>query len=182
MYLQSQLYRRTRGRELPGNYNHVLLTELFHHQSKKWPDIAEAHLENVHARIDNFVKCAISYMDIDRYVLAEIQEGMDSKLEGCKNLAKEELKKLCDDERGYLITYNHYYTDNVQKSRMSSLEDTVRRTIQWSSTYDDHGSPEGNVVDTNLLISTLHKNIQVEMDEQACSEALEDLNAYYKVR
>lgn len=38
----------------------------------------------------------------------------------------------------------------------------------------------------NMSLSTIRgimqKNIVVDMDEQACSEALADLNAYYKVR
>jgi hypothetical protein len=45
----------TRGRELPGNYNHVLLAELFHFQSRRWRQIAVDHIELVHKALKSFI-------------------------------------------------------------------------------------------------------------------------------
>ena len=78
-------YLKTRGRELPGNYNHVLLTELFHHQSKRWLDIARDHLQGVHDNILAFVKKAVHHLDIEDRVLSEIHERMEIELEKSKS-------------------------------------------------------------------------------------------------
>ncbi|KAL8646345.1 MAG: hypothetical protein Q9226_006899, partial [Calogaya cf. arnoldii] len=43
-----EVYHSSRGKELPGNYNHVLLSELFYIQSSRWYQIAKDHLNSVH--------------------------------------------------------------------------------------------------------------------------------------
>ncbi|KZL85451.1 interferon-induced gtp-binding protein mx2, partial [Colletotrichum incanum] len=42
-----QVYVKTRGLELPGNYNHSLLSELFQEQSSPWLTMAKRHIDNV---------------------------------------------------------------------------------------------------------------------------------------
>ncbi|KAI6292488.1 hypothetical protein MCOR33_009822 [Pyricularia grisea] len=53
-----KVYLRTRGRELPGNYNHVLLAELFLEQSSRWLPIATAHVENIIAIVTGWLQHA----------------------------------------------------------------------------------------------------------------------------
>ncbi|KAK4997344.1 hypothetical protein LTR66_003226 [Elasticomyces elasticus] len=36
------IYITNRGKELLGNYNHILLSEMFHVQSSRWYEIAES--------------------------------------------------------------------------------------------------------------------------------------------
>lgn len=76
-----ETYAKTRGRELPGNYNHVLLTELFHHQSQHWSRIAGDLLDIVHDVIEQFVKRAIAYLNVEDHVRFEIQEITAGKLQ-----------------------------------------------------------------------------------------------------
>ncbi|KAK2031929.1 vacuolar sorting protein VPS1 [Colletotrichum zoysiae] len=126
MWIQ-QTYLQTRGRELPGNYSHVLLAELFHEQSGPWRQIAEDHLSGV----------------------------IDS------------LRKILLDEKRHPITYNHYYTDNIQKARSDYHKSALK----------DAHCP----ADRDRLVDALQPKITVDMDQQACEEALAGLNAYYKV-
>lgn len=112
------VYSNTRGRELPGNYNHVLLTELFHQQSSRWQQLAEDHVDTVFEGIQEFVNRAISSLKLEHSVLMEVQETVSSRLQDQRMLAEKELATLCDDEQRHPVTYNHYYTDNVQKSRV----------------------------------------------------------------
>ena len=60
-----QVYLTTRGRELPGNYNHTLLTELFHVQSKRWGQLALKHVESVHKDLEDFVRDLAKYVAMD---------------------------------------------------------------------------------------------------------------------
>jgi len=62
----NQVYISSRGKELPGNYNHVLMSDLFHIQASRWKTIAAEHLETFSDSIDEFVQAAISHI---------IQEG-----------------------------------------------------------------------------------------------------------
>ena len=44
----------SRGKELPGNYNHVLISDLFLIQASKWKTIAGDHLETYSDAIEGF--------------------------------------------------------------------------------------------------------------------------------
>ncbi|KAK5173877.1 uncharacterized protein LTR77_002558 [Saxophila tyrrhenica] len=135
-------YVKSKGRELPGNYDQVLLTELYHQQSKKWSDIAEAHLGDTMSNIIAFIDKTISYLKMEQHVEAGIREGLMGELEKCEKLAEDELRKLCADEAQQPVECDHYHSDKVQKSANSTI---------------------------------------IDMDEQACTEALNRLEAYYKM-
>jgi hypothetical protein len=67
-----------------------------------------------------FVKSALSYIVQDEQVLYDLLKIITASLQRSKQNAEEELKKLCQDEKQQPLTYNHYYTNNVQKSRQNS--------------------------------------------------------------
>ncbi|KAK1996184.1 vacuolar sorting protein VPS1 [Colletotrichum falcatum] len=157
MWVQ-QTYLQTRGRELPGNYSHVLLAELFHEQSGPWRQIAEDHISGV---VDSVGKW---------------------RLENCRTHAFDELHKILLDEERHPITYNHYYTNNIQKARSdyhkSALKDAIHPVVSsWDKSLDLKSCPG----DCDRLVDALQPKICVNMDQQACEEALAGLNAYYKV-
>jgi hypothetical protein len=128
-------------------------------------------------------------LKIEDYVLAEIQDRMEINLEENKAAADQELAKLIDEEMQQLITYNHYYSDNIQKSRLLEVKQLMRNTVQKVSARppptNAFGTPGPKEAVINMspdtLINSLHGNLIVDMDERACSEALVDLDAYYKV-
>ncbi|KAK1033967.1 hypothetical protein LTR74_018911, partial [Friedmanniomyces endolithicus] len=47
--------------------------------------------------------------------------------------------------------------------------------------FDDGSGFANNVINSATVLATLQKHVTVNMDEQVCSEALDGLNAYYKV-
>ncbi|KAK0871017.1 hypothetical protein LTR87_013066 [Friedmanniomyces endolithicus] len=175
-----ETYLKTRGRELPGNYNHVLLTELFHRQSRRWPQIAGNHVDAIYDSIVTFVEQAVAHLKVEGHVHSEIYDGMSTKLQDNKAAAERELHQLCVDEQQHPITYNHYYTDNVQKSRIDQTHRMLELALSEVD-FDDGSGFANNVINSATVLATLQKHVTVNMDEQACSEALDSLNAYYKV-
>ena len=87
--------------------------------------------------------------------------------------------------RGHPITYNHYFTDNVQqmkiqnrKKRLSKILDNFLGTdmSQGRTFYNGAGfSVPG-------LLNALTEGTTADMDRYACSEAIDCMRAYYKVR
>ena len=148
-----------------------------------WSRIAELHIETVYHHIWAFVEKAIQHLDIEDYVLTEIQDRMEVKLEESKALADTELAKLVAEEKEQPITYNHYFTDNVQKARRKEVKDIMERTMEKvNANQAGFGTASSFATMTpESLIASLHGNIIVDMDERACSEAIVDLEAYYKV-
>ncbi|KAJ6020128.1 Dynamin [Penicillium canescens] len=178
-----QVYDQTRGQELPGNYNQALLAELFHVQSLRWAEIAREHIFVVSKIVFQFVNAALAYAIKDGKVRENIGRLVSTTLEANVEAAEHELERILQDETRQPITYNHYYTDNIQKARneasKSLIEDSVRDAIHndWDGTLHLRDTEE----DCVRLLSSLKKRVIVDMKEQACSEAKSDLTAYYKV-
>ncbi|KAK5017524.1 hypothetical protein LTR16_000589 [Cryomyces antarcticus] len=178
-----EIYIKNRGKELPGNYNHVLLSELFHIQSSRWHEIAENHLETLHEKITAFVIAVLHHIARDEQVLVELLDITGGSLLRSKKAAKDELQKLLEDEKQQPITYNHYYTDNVQHSRQESTRKLLRKAMDETRRYDWNGKlhVSNTSFDAEKLLGLLQKRVVVNMDGQACAEALAGLSAYYKV-
>ncbi|KAJ6102633.1 Dynamin [Penicillium sp. IBT 16267x] len=170
-------------RQLPGNYNQALLAELFHVQSLRWAEIAREHIVVVSRIVSQFVHAALTYAIKDGKVRENIGRLVSTTLEANAEAAEHELEKILQDETRQPITYNHYYTDNIQNARNESskslIEDSVRDAIQndWDGTLHLQNTEK----DCVKLLSSLKKRVIVDMKEQACSEAKTDLIAYYKV-
>jgi hypothetical protein len=174
---------RTRGRELPGNYNYVLLSELFHEQSSRWQSIAEDHVARVSQVATGFVQMALLRLIREENVRREISVLTSLGLDEGAQLAREELGKIAADEKLQPITYNHYYTDNIQKARQDSLKKSIQQVMRGVIDDDFNGKlhVSNTLPDMDRLLASLQKRVVVNMDDQACAEALAGLNAYYKV-
>ncbi|KAJ0163639.1 Interferon-induced GTP-binding protein Mx2 [Colletotrichum tanaceti] len=174
---EMQTYLQTRGRELPGNYNHVLLAELFHEQSSPWRKIAENHVSEVVDGVCKWINQAVFRLFPEDRLRRDLEMICQERLEGCRADAFEELRKILLDEERHPVTYNHYYTDNIQKARCESQKEALQGVINGLKlTYDMEDSG-----DRERLIKILQPKICVNMNQQACEEALTGLNAYYKV-
>ncbi|UKZ94349.1 uncharacterized protein TrAFT101_009225 [Trichoderma asperellum] len=176
-----QVYSRTRGKELPGNYNSALLAELFREQSSRWPDIAETHIHSILKTVTQWIQLAVERLIPDDNMRSQIHIILQEWLEHTERVALEELEKLIADEQRTPLTYNHYYTDNVQKYRLDTQKQAVQKAVQ--AEHDLHGKLHiSNVsVDIEKFIAAIGSRITVDMDEQACNNAITELQAYYKV-
>ncbi|CAD0017572.1 unnamed protein product [Aureobasidium pullulans] len=178
-----ETYRRNRGKELPGNTNHVLLSELFHVQSSRWSELAEAHINNIHQVVDEFMQAALEHVVREEGVRWEISQLILESLDRNARAGRSELDRLLEDEKQQPITYNHYYTDNIQKSRQGFLRNSMEKAMREATDHEWNGMLHisNNSVDGQKLLAALQRRINVDMDLQACEEALAGLNAYYKV-
>ncbi|TKA79240.1 hypothetical protein B0A55_06271 [Friedmanniomyces simplex] len=176
-------YRHTRGRELPGNSNHILLAELFHHQSKGWKRLAENHVADVATGLDLFARDAIMFVTPEEKVRNSLLNRIERVLLDSRETARLELDRLFEDKNGSPITYNHYYTDNVQNARHATTRGLIKKALEETSTVDyNHKMHISNTaVDAEKLLGALQRRVLVDMEDQACSEARQGLLAYYKV-
>lgn len=178
-----QTYYRNKGRELPGNHNWALLSELHQEQSRRWKGIAEEHVCDVLQMASQWTQDAVKRLIHEEAVQSEVEGILRERLENAKKLALDELEQLVDDERKSPLTYNHYYTDNVQQDRLNAQRAAIKDAIHlvtdqdWARKSHISNRPK----DIERFVHSLQDRITVDMDEQACNEAMAQLNAYYKV-
>ncbi|KAE8307043.1 hypothetical protein BDV41DRAFT_582740 [Aspergillus transmontanensis] len=169
-----ELYDRTRGRELPGNYNHALLGKLFHEQSSRWADIARGHVTTIADFVSRFIQAASEFVIKDPSARDNILRIIVAKLDENAECAFHELCKLLDDEAGCPITYNHYYTDNVQRARNNRSRQDLGTSLNNAINEDWNGRFHvSNSCDeiSRLVASLQNHGVIVDMEERACYEA-----------
>lgn len=168
----------SRGRELPGSYDPLLIGNLFWEQSKNWDQLAQAHLDMVHRGCLEFAALLIPHLTHKEVADSIFQYWLNSALAERLESAKTELLEVLKDRRKHAITYNHYYTDNIQKSRIAEMERQL--TKAWNSA-NESSSDTACYVTLTTLRAEFMKVVTVNMDEYAAKEVLRCMQAFYKV-
>ena len=183
-----QVLVRTRGKELIGNFNPLLVGELYWEQSSRWGNLAMEHLDKIAQTCDRFLnlllkdKCPTDVAG--RLRIAIFQNSLKAR----RDNAVEELSKIMEDERSYPINYNHYYTDNIAKARTDRQKRILSSAITNATTQKRTpmfgiGGPDqiAPAVDINQVVANFNGGIDPDMENVSCEEALDCLSAIYKV-
>ena len=180
----SQVLKRTRGRELPGNFNPLLVGELFWEQCSKWQLLAMEHVDRVAHVCSQFLTTLlqeISPNDIrSRLWSSLIQDTLKSRYDAAVN----ELKLIMQDIKSYPVNYNHYYTDTIKKRRQDRGKKTLNECIVGATKHTrlPECSSNHTFASTNIdqAVELYSKRIDPNMEKHSCEEALDCLFAIYK--
>ncbi|RAL04044.1 uncharacterized protein BO80DRAFT_348563 [Aspergillus ibericus CBS 121593] len=178
------LMKQTRGRELPGTFNPMIISELFVEQCRPWEAITHQHILSTWLAVEEFMSLAIGHISDEATSVVLFTEVISPALHQLKEvLAKKCEELLASHRKGHPITYNHYYTETLQKARAERRTGELSRVIEDYFGVDDlHTSYrlEGKYRLQDLLQSLLGSN-EPDMMQFASAEALDCMLAYYKV-
>lgn len=183
----SNLMCRSQGCELPGLFNPAIVGDLFFNQSRPWQHI----LHDTEEKLVLAAKIAVTLIvehacdlatsdGIMRYI---IRPNMESILSELHAKVEEILKPHMG---GHPITLNHYFTDNLQKKREQTYRHAMSKKLEGFFGVD----PESDKTmtrshmpsfDIRDLLSALTAQTEVDMNRFACTEAINAMEAYYKV-
>ncbi|KAJ6785558.1 hypothetical protein PWT90_06970 [Aphanocladium album] len=151
-------------------------------ESQGWIGIAQNHIDSILKVVLQWVEHATKNVILEDHLRCEVSKVLANTLEEAKESATAELDRLLRDERQSPMTYNHYYTDNVQKARLDEQKAAVRSAIALVTQEDHHGRLHisNHADDIERFITAIQSRITFDMDESACKEALTQLEAYYK--
>jgi GTPase SAR1 family protein len=180
----SQALARTRGKELPGNFNPLLIGELFWEQSEGWEMMTLDHVELVASRCHQFLRGLLLWKcskDVaDRLWTSRIEEALQERTEE----AIKELAKMIEDTKSHPITYNHYYTDTLSKRRRARDAKSLKESFDAASSAHEtlyNGTSLAAVVDTKKAAQNYAEKIERNMIKFSSQEALDCLFSIYKV-
>lgn len=177
------LLKRTRGRELPGTFNPMIVVDLFLEQSARWEMITRRHVEKVWRAAKEFLGLTVASIAdpaTSKALLQEIFEPALSRLLATLNEKTTEL--LAPHQKSHPITYNHYFTDTLQKVRNERNKDDFARILQDFFRTPSIGKVNvSQQIDLGVLLTALVQRTEPDMNRFACSEALDCMEAYYKV-
>ncbi|KAK4541234.1 hypothetical protein LTR36_008150 [Oleoguttula mirabilis] len=173
---------RTRGRELPGNFNPLLMSQLFWEQSEHWKDLARAHVDRVNALCSAFVGMAIRTVVneemAEKVQMAKIDQALKDRCED----AVRELQSLIEDKQRPPITSDPSYTAAVQESRARKTKakfDALMNQAKVNVPVGDSGEQKA-MLNPEVLQNVLKELTEPDMDKPSAEDALDCQLAYYK--
>ncbi|KAJ5500691.1 hypothetical protein N7453_009742 [Penicillium expansum] len=178
------LLKKTRGRELPGTFNPLIVKDLFQEQCSPWEDITRGHITAAWTAAREFLRYAVSHVADEVTSKALFEKVILPALENVRyTLEKGSEELLMPHQRGHPITYNHYFTETLQKTRADRQKEAFRKALQSYFDVDtlSTSEPVGKTVNLQGLLNSLVQTTIPDMTRFASEEALDCMLAYYKV-
>lgn len=183
--LVQHLMRRTKGRELPGTFNPMIVADLFLDQSSSWEAIAKSHIDKVWKAAKEFLSLAAVYIADDATSRALFQKVFEPALDLLlASLSVKTAELLTPHQKSHPITYNHYFTETLQKVRNERRKNEFSRIVKsffGVSSLEQNFYASQKAKDLSQLVTALVQSTEPDMNRFACSEALDCMEAYYKV-
>ncbi|KAI9690440.1 MAG: hypothetical protein M1822_009403 [Bathelium mastoideum] len=150
-----KILKRSRGRELPGNFNPMLIAHLF------WEHVAA---DDIRSRI--------------------WEHKIEPALEKALAASRVELGKILDDKKRHPITYNHYYTTTLQMKRNERFKSMMSEVFNTETGWARRGEQVHDTA-PHISLAKLQGVIErtiicQDMDEFSVEQALDSQRAYYK--
>lgn len=179
------LMRRSRGCELPGTFNPLIVGDLFFQQSQPWKRIIGDYCHKILEATGLCIDLSLIHLTDDRTRAGLHREIIDPALEGfSKALEQRVLELMKPHQTGHPITYNHSFTETVQKAREEHSKRELGRRLNEFFKQKPSTSPIYPIqqnIDKAELLNALTKKSEQNMELYACSEAADCMEAYYKV-
>ena len=179
-----EMIEQTRGRELPGMFNPMIVSDLFKEQSSPWSKIAEKHMEELIKATEAFLRHLVLHL-ADTTTAAAISEiivfPFIKSLKSCLNA---KLQGIFEPLRcSHPITYNHSFQQILQDARRKRETERLSNALkaitgQWYFPM----SKEYVKIDVERLFQQMAMSSTQSIDERAASDAIDCLEAYYTVR
>ncbi|KAJ6286253.1 P-loop containing nucleoside triphosphate hydrolase protein [Bipolaris maydis] len=171
---------RSRGYELPGTFQPVLISQLFWEQSLPWEDLASLHIAKVAQVCRDFIDVVLADCVPEEFKERLVALTVDAALSKSLGDAKEELAKVLKDKARHPSTYNHYFTSKVQKMRLRKHQALTKAATSAAKKQEGEKEEQRTVIDPIELAAQLDRSIELDMDTFSSQEALDMQRAYYK--
>ncbi|KAF2703656.1 hypothetical protein K504DRAFT_443514 [Pleomassaria siparia CBS 279.74] len=175
------LMRKSRGRELPGTFNPLLIGELFTEQCQPWRGIAMRSKKVILHVVYQATQAILDHVatgETARAIFQIMNRGIDTLK--C-DLDQKVTQLLNPHYNGHPITYNHYLTDNVQKAQSKRRRRNLEEILKESLGIDSIQRGDKYPVVPFKLLTLVEQHTDVDMERYASELAVDYMQAYYKV-
>ncbi|KAG9633255.1 dynamin GTPase, partial [Aureobasidium melanogenum] len=169
----SELYKGSRGFEL-GTFDKNLLSRTMKAQSVKWEPLAHGYILDVIHLAHRFVTTLLRHVCPTARVREGIMSVLMEPLLDIYRRALEQVQFVLRVEHSNPQTINHYFNDNLEKSRQKRL----RASLEKHTTVQTNGY---GVPRSTIALDDIVQNHPMSNAQHTVFEVHDILKAYYKV-
>lgn len=177
------LIEKNRGRELPGTFNPMVVSEMFSEQCAPWKALTEGMIAQAVRSCE--VACTRMMQHIVDEDMAEtiLSQVINPAMEEIKTMLRGKIDELLSPHiAGHPITYNHYLTDTIQKIQFDRLRRKLETGIERHFGAENMKAGVKFAINSQALLKSLEVSVNPDMTDHACDMAIDTMQAYYKVR
>ncbi|KAL4908490.1 P-loop containing nucleoside triphosphate hydrolase protein [Aspergillus multicolor] len=177
------LARRSRGIELPGQANQLLVGVLFRDQSQPWEDLAKMHLLRTWDAVRYFVSLALRHLTNEHTSSLITEDLLEPELEKMKQKLLDKLEELTA------------FLNQIQKARTARLLQSLKSALghvdsddDTDADSDDDDDDDGDDDDEDYEASYRMREIrraiadlETTSDDFAAGEIVDQMQAYYDI-
>ncbi|KAJ4418783.1 hypothetical protein N0V82_005348 [Gnomoniopsis sp. IMI 355080] len=175
--------RKSRGRELPGLFDPMIVADLFREQASPWGGFVTSHVDRVWRACKTFVKHVLAHVADTGTATALTQKVLEPAMHTIMTcLQAKTAEVLRSHQTIHPISYNEEFTETVQRIRATHQRSQCASIVM--SHFDVSNLEERSMKSSNLstLVDDLVKSFtEPDMNRFAATEALDYMEAYYKV-
>ncbi|KAI8931074.1 hypothetical protein NX059_012085 [Plenodomus lindquistii] len=177
------LLKRSRGRELPGTFDPLIIGELFREQCEPWKMLVDQAVDAMLHAVLSVVDAALAHYADNNTLHGLLKHFIRPRFKVLKTELRAKVSELLEPhDAGHPITYNHYLTESVQKAQNERRAREIKKTFE-RALGGDFATNEVVTVNLNVtnLISSLVTKTEPDMHSYASATATDFMEAYYKV-
>jgi hypothetical protein len=173
------LMRKSKGCELQGTFNPMIVVDLFTEQCEPWNDICIQTKDIIVQAVYRVMQFVIEQITV-KETTDGILQMIIKRFEICEKKVNNKLTELLRPHSyGHPITYNHDLTVHVQEAQTDRRNRKLQDFFDTRILYD---RPDKTARDKVLeILSLLMEEDPIEMQRYASELALDYMEAYYKV-
>lgn len=172
----------TKGRELSGLFNPLIVSDLFTEQCEPWRGIAKLLADDILEAAHQTTQLIVQHItasDVTERILKLIRQGIDQLKVGLDA----QVDALLASAAQHPITNNPQLTENVQRTQQARHKRDTKKLIR--ETFGTHRFDEpNNKISTNpiQLLDLMGEGFEPDMERFGSALAVDYMEAYYKVR
>lgn len=174
--------RQSRGIELPGSANLLLVGSLFWDQCEPWEAVAKSHLLNTWSSVEYFIQLVLKNLTDDHTRPLLMRHLIGPEMEKMKESLLAKLSELTSYfKRGHPLPVGTSFLSKIQESRKNRQVSALKRNLCLPGSHLPTGEDTRNTFDVCDL-ERARSQLQSSSDQFAAAEIIDQMQAYYEVR
>lgn len=174
--------RQSRGIELPGSANQLLVGSLFRDQCEPWEAVAKSHLLNTWGSVEYFIQLVLKNLTDDHTRPLLMRHLIGPEMEKMKESLLAKLSELTSySKRGHPLPVGTSFLSKIQESRKNRQVSALKRNLCLPGSHLPKGEDTRNTFDVRDL-ERATSQLQSSSDQFAAAEIIDQMQAYYEVR
>lgn len=161
------------------------LSTHFQKQSQQWKIEARKHVKYIWKTCKRFMISIIDEIANRRVEKRFLQYWIDDFFKMKFRNVESEFEQILDNRKQYVVTYNHYYIENLQKihqqKRAKSSQNALKKILELNAN-EQIDIIQNIVISSQVFLNSFSSNIEVDMNRFACIEIFDCVLTYYKIR